>query len=46
MKKSSKKTTVAKKPKKKEIDFEIKVKGDDGQVIKYAEDDDLNDDEN
>jgi len=28
---------VAKKPKHKEVEFEIKVKGDDGQVHKYNE---------
>jgi hypothetical protein len=31
---------VAKKPKKKELEFEIKLKGEDGQVIKYTEGED------
>jgi hypothetical protein len=31
--------TIPKKPKHKEVEFEIKVKGDDGQVHKYTEND-------
>ena len=32
-----KKKSVPKKPKRKEVEFEIKVKGEDGQVQKYTE---------
>jgi hypothetical protein len=40
LKKKGTKKSISKKPKRKEVEFEIKLKGDDGQVTKYTEADD------